>query len=108
VTSCRSACGIGRAIAEEYARLGEAVAMIDIAMLNATSQRTGFRLANMGEFDEAVADRTAYELGGLDFVVAKARAGAQSASERPTCSPSACAADSDGSQRAPPQPSGHA
>lgn len=93
-----AARGIGRSIAEEYARLGASVTMIDIANPNAIRQRPGFRLANMSEFDEAVAatsrhgtrilkiqadvrdlaamkaaaDRTARELGGIDFVVANA------------------------------------
>ncbi len=93
-----AARGIGRAIAEEYARLGAHVAMIDVADPAAFAPRPGFRVANGAEFDETVAsvarhgtrvlriqadvrdlaamraaaDRTARELGGIDFVVANA------------------------------------
>jgi NAD(P)-dependent dehydrogenase (short-subunit alcohol dehydrogenase family) len=93
-----AARGIGRSIAEEYAKQGADVAMIDIANPDAIRQRPGFRLANMAEFDAAVeavsshgtrvlkiqadvrnlaamkaaSDRTARELGGIDFVVANA------------------------------------
>jgi NAD(P)-dependent dehydrogenase (short-subunit alcohol dehydrogenase family) len=93
-----AARGIGRAIAEDYARLGASVAMIDVANPAAFAARPGFRVATMGEFDEAAAavmrhgtrvlkiradvrdlaamkaaaDRTARELGGIDFVVANA------------------------------------
>ncbi|OON64542.1 hypothetical protein B0920_00295 [Massilia sp. KIM] len=92
-----AARGIGRAIAETYARAGAAVAMVDIA--NPAAIRTrGYRLASEAEFDEAVAAlkaagarvlrikadvrdlealRAAYRLtvdtfGGLDIVVANA------------------------------------
>lgn len=93
-----AARGIGRAIAEEYARLGASVAMIDVADPGAFAPRPGFQVADMAAFDAAVAavrahggrvlqiqadvrdlaamraaaDRTAAELGGIDFVVANA------------------------------------
>ncbi|MCM0021864.1 MAG: SDR family oxidoreductase [Tagaea sp.] len=93
-----AARGIGRAIAIEYAKRGANVAMIDVANPAAFAPRPGFRVADMSEFDAAVAaasahgtrilkiqadvrdlaamraatDRSARELGGLDFVVANA------------------------------------
>lgn len=93
-----AARGIGQAIAEEYARLGADVAMVDVADPAAFAPRPGFRVANAAEFDAAAAavrahggrvlqiradvrnlaamraavDRTAAEFGGLDFVVANA------------------------------------
>lgn len=93
-----AARGIGRAIAEEYARAGAAVAMLDLADPDAVPPVDGFRIANMQEFDdavaavqvhggrvlkvqgdvrslagmEAIAEQIVSELGGLDAVVANA------------------------------------
>jgi NAD(P)-dependent dehydrogenase (short-subunit alcohol dehydrogenase family) len=93
-----AARGIGRAIAEAFARLGADVAMIDVADPAAFAPRPGFRVANAVEFDEAAAsvralggrvrqvradvrdlaamraaaDGAAAAFGGLDFVVANA------------------------------------
>lgn len=93
-----AARGIGRAIAEEYARAGAAVAMLDLADPDAVWPVDGFRIANMQEFDDAVAavralgarvlkiqgdvrsltgmeavtEQVVSELGGLDAVVANA------------------------------------
>jgi NAD(P)-dependent dehydrogenase (short-subunit alcohol dehydrogenase family) len=93
-----AARGIGRAIAENYARLGANVGLIDIANPDALKRRPGFRVANDAEFEAAAVavrahgtrvvaikadvrdlaamrqatDRIATELGGLDFVVANA------------------------------------
>lgn len=93
-----AARGIGRAIAEEYARAGAAVAMLDLADPDAVPPVDGFRIANMHEFDEAVAgvealggrvlklqadvrspagmeavvEQVVAKLGGLDLVVANA------------------------------------
>jgi NAD(P)-dependent dehydrogenase (short-subunit alcohol dehydrogenase family) len=93
-----AARGIGRAIAETYARAGATVAMLDVADPAALKTARGYRVANMAEFDAAVArvrelggrplklvadvrdlaalrsaaQRTVQEFGGLDIVVANA------------------------------------
>ncbi|MDW4497909.1 SDR family oxidoreductase [Sulfitobacter sp. D35] len=48
-----AARGIGRSIAEEYARHGASVVMLDIADPSAVPPVEGFRIANSAEFDEA-------------------------------------------------------
>jgi NAD(P)-dependent dehydrogenase (short-subunit alcohol dehydrogenase family) len=93
-----AARGIGRAIAELFAANGANVAMLDIADPSRLNSSTGYRVANMAEFDQAVAsvqrygtrvlkiqvdvrdlagmqaaaERTNRELGGIDIVVANA------------------------------------
>ncbi len=48
-----AARGIGRSIAEEYARHGASVIMLDVADPSAVPPVEGFRIANSEEFDEA-------------------------------------------------------
>lgn len=93
-----AARGIGRAIAEDFARNGADVALLDIADPTGGMAISGYRLANEQEFDQAVAAvealgvralklkvdvrnstamqaaaaQTARELGGLDIAVANA------------------------------------
>lgn len=93
-----AARGIGRSIAETFAAHGADVAMIDIADPSKLNSSTGYRVANMDEFNEAVAavrkhgtkvlqiradvrdltalqsaaQQTNSELGGIDIVVANA------------------------------------
>lgn len=93
-----AARGIGRAMSETFAANGADVVMLDIADPSKINSSDGYRLANMSEFDEAVAsakqygtnilqiqadvrdlsalqaavERTDAELGGLDIVVANA------------------------------------
>lgn len=93
-----AARGIGRAIAETYARAGANVAMLDIADPSKLNTTPGYRVSNMNEFDQAVeavkahgtrvlkiqadvrdltgmqaaAKRAHEELGGLDIAVANA------------------------------------
>jgi NAD(P)-dependent dehydrogenase (short-subunit alcohol dehydrogenase family) len=93
-----AARGIGRSIAETFAAHGANVAMIDIADPSKLNSSQGYRVANMDEFNEAVAavqehgtnvlqiqtdvrdldalesaaKKTNEELGGIDIVVANA------------------------------------
>ena len=93
-----AARGIGRAISETFAANGASVAMLDIADPSQLNSSTGYRLADMDEFNEAFAsvqqygtavlqiqadvrdlavmqsavERTSRELGGIDIVVANA------------------------------------
>lgn len=93
-----AARGIGRAIAETFAANGADVAMLDIADPSRIRSLSGYRVANMAEFNEAVAtveqygtnvlqiqadvrdltamqsaaERTSRELGGIDIAVANA------------------------------------
>ncbi|MBD2074610.1 SDR family oxidoreductase [Phormidium sp. FACHB-592] len=93
-----AARGIGRAIAEVFARNGAAVAMLDLADPARLNSSRGYRVSNIDEFNTAVAavkqygtgvlqlqvdvrdlaamqsaaERTHRELGGLDIVVANA------------------------------------
>jgi len=93
-----AARGIGRAIAEEFARQGADVALLDIANPTGIASIKGYRLASEADLDEAVAavrahgaralklvadvrdlkamraaaDRTAAGLGGIDIAVANA------------------------------------
>jgi NAD(P)-dependent dehydrogenase (short-subunit alcohol dehydrogenase family) len=93
-----AARGIGRAISELFAANGADVAMLDIADPSRLNSSTGYRVANMNEFDEAfasvrrygtkvlqiqadvrdlaamqsAAERANRELGGIDIVVANA------------------------------------
>jgi NAD(P)-dependent dehydrogenase (short-subunit alcohol dehydrogenase family) len=57
-----AARGIGRAMAEAYARAGAKVALLDIANPAAFRTARGYRTANMAEFDAAVA--SVARLGG--------------------------------------------
>ncbi len=82
-----AARGIGRAIAEQYARAGAAVAMLDLADPDAVPPVDGFRTANMQEFDDAVAAVEAFgghvlkiqadvrSPGGMEVVVGQVVAG---------------------------------
>jgi NAD(P)-dependent dehydrogenase (short-subunit alcohol dehydrogenase family) len=93
-----AARGIGRAIAELFAANGADVAMLDIADPSRLNSTKGYRVANMTEFDQAIASVQRYgrkvlkiqadvrdlsamqsaaerinrELGGIDIVVANA------------------------------------
>ncbi|BAU12989.1 putative 2-keto-3-deoxygluconate dehydrogenase [Leptolyngbya sp. NIES-3755] len=93
-----AARGIGRAIAELFAANGANIAMLDIADPSRLNSTKGYRVANMTEFNQAVAavkrygtkvvqiqvdvrdlvarqaaaERTNRELGGIDIVVANA------------------------------------
>ena len=93
-----AARGIGRAISETFAANGADIAMLDIADPSQLNSSTGYRVANMDEFNEAVAavqqygtkviqiqadvrdlaamqsaaERTGRELGGIDIAVANA------------------------------------
>lgn len=93
-----AARGIGRAISEIFALNGAYVAMIDIADPSQLNSSSGYRVANMDEFNEAfaavqqhgtkvlqiqadvrdlaamqsAAERTDRELGGIDITVANA------------------------------------
>lgn len=93
-----AARGIGRAIAESFAANGADVAMLDIADPSRLNSSAGYRVANMDEFNEAIAavqkyganvlkiqadvrdlaamqaaaEHTNRELGGIDIVVANA------------------------------------
>lgn len=57
-----AARGIGRAMAEAYAKAGAKVAMLDIANPDAYRTARGYRVATQGEFDQAAASVAA--LGG--------------------------------------------
>jgi NAD(P)-dependent dehydrogenase (short-subunit alcohol dehydrogenase family) len=93
-----AARGIGRAIADLFAAQGAHIAMVDLADPAKLNSSAGYRIANMTEFDAAIAavrrhgtrvlkiqadvrdfaamqaaaKRTAAELGGIDIVVANA------------------------------------